>query len=86
MAFEDKKTDTRNKFGEKKFEYAHAITTHLSQGSQYQNVLYLNENMMRTKEDRRRLSYTAITRAINSITIVVWIFIYYYFVVKYNLC
>ena len=54
-----------------RFEYGYAITTHLSQGSQYQNVLYLNENMMRTKEDRRRLSYTAITRAINSITIVV---------------
>lgn len=54
-----------------RFEYGYAITTHLSQGSQYQKVLYLNENMMRTKEDRRRLSYTAITRAINSITIVV---------------
>lgn len=54
-----------------RFEYGYAITTHLSQGSQYGTVLYLNENMMRTKEDRRRLAYTAITRAIKSITIVV---------------
>lgn len=54
-----------------KFEYAYSITVHLSQGSQYPKVLYLNENMMRNKEDRERLMYTAITRAETSITIVI---------------
>lgn len=54
-----------------RFEYSYAITTHLSQGSQYNKVLFLNERMMRTKEDQIKLAYTAITRAIDSITIVV---------------
>lgn len=52
-----------------KFEYAYAQTVHTSQGSQYPNVLYLNEGMMRTKEDRKRIEYTAVTRATDSITI-----------------
>jgi exodeoxyribonuclease-5 len=52
-------------------EYAYAITTHSSQGSQYNKVLYMNENMMRTKEDRKRLMYTAISRAIEKIVIVI---------------
>jgi hypothetical protein len=42
-----------------------------SQGSQYGKVLYLNENIMRTKEDQKKLTYTAITRAIDSVTIVI---------------
>ena len=54
-----------------KMEYAYAITTHSSQGSQYNKVLYMNENMMRTKEDRKRLMYTAISRAIQKIIIVI---------------
>lgn len=54
-----------------KMEYAYAITTHSSQGSQYNKVLYMNENMMRTKEDRKRLMYTAISRAIEKIVIVI---------------
>ena len=54
-----------------RFEYSYAITTHLSQGSQYNKVLFLNERMMRTKEDQIKLAYTAITRAIDSISIVV---------------
>jgi intein/homing endonuclease len=42
-----------------------------SQGSQYNKVLYLNENIMRTNEDQRKLTYTAITRAIDVINIVI---------------
>ena len=64
-------TDALNDHFSDRFEYGYCITTHLSQGSQYGKVLYLNENIMRTKEDQKKLSYTAITRAIDSITVVI---------------
>ena len=51
------------------FEYAYAITTHSSQGSQYPNVLVLNENFL-YGDDYRRWLYTAITRASDRVTIV----------------
>ena len=54
-----------------RFEFGYAITVHLSQGSQYNKVLYLNENMMHTKEDRIKIMYTAITRAVDSISIAI---------------
>jgi exodeoxyribonuclease-5 len=54
-----------------KIEFAYAITTHSSQGSEWNKVLYLAENIMRNKEDEKRLNYTAITRASESIIIVV---------------
>ncbi len=63
--------DAINDYFHDRFEFGYAITVHLSQGSQYNKVLYLNENIMRTKEDQKKLAYTAITRAIDSITIVV---------------
>jgi exodeoxyribonuclease-5 len=53
-----------------RFEYAYAITVHLSQGSQYNRVLYLQEGMM-SGPDQQKLAYTAITRAIEGITIVI---------------
>lgn len=53
------------------FEFAYAITVHLSQGSQYPNVLFLKEDMGLNKEDRKRHAYTAITRASESITIAI---------------
>lgn len=49
------------------FEYGYAITVHLSQGSEYQNVLFMDE-LFRDAETLKRLRYTAITRARNSIT------------------
>lgn len=52
------------------FEFAYAITTHLSQGSQYNNVVFLNERTHFDKETYKKLQYTAITRAIDKITIV----------------
>lgn len=59
------------KFYYDKFEFAYAITVHISQGSQYGKVLYLDDNMMYRKEDIKRLRYTAITRAIDKITVVI---------------
>lgn len=53
-----------------KFEFAYAITVHLSQGSQYPNVLFLDEKIGNI-EFMRRLEYTAITRAMKSITIAI---------------
>lgn len=45
-----------------KFEYAHAISTHLSQGSQYDTVLFLGK-FVGNREYMMRLNYTAVTRA-----------------------
>lgn len=52
-----------------KMEYGYAITCHTSQGSQYNNVTYLHEDFM-SSEDNRKLIYTAITRAVDKVTIV----------------
>ncbi len=52
-----------------RFEYGYAITTHLSQGSEWSRVLYMDE-YMHDEETMRRLRYTAITRAVDSITYV----------------
>lgn len=46
-----------------KMEFAYAITTHSSQGSQWPGVLYLHEDFMRDPLDNKRLMYTAVTRA-----------------------
>lgn len=53
-----------------KFEFGYAITVHCSQGSEYGNVLYMHEPIMRSKEDNKKLMYTAITRASDIIGIV----------------
>lgn len=52
-----------------KFEYGYAITVHLSQGSQYNRVLYFDEPFGGGREMTKHLRYTAVTRAIKSITI-----------------
>lgn len=57
-------TDTMTSFrhpGEK-FEYAHAITTHLIQGGSAPVVLFM-DSFSRDKEYLNRLRYTAVTRA-----------------------
>lgn len=53
-----------------KMEYAYAITCHSCQGSQYGKVLYLHEDFMRDSDDRKRLIYTAISRGIESVIVV----------------
>lgn len=45
-----------------KFEYGYALTTHLSQGSEYPRVLFIDEPAF-DSETRCRLKYTAATRA-----------------------
>lgn len=58
--------------GRDKFEFAYAITVHLSQGSQYPKVVFMREdNMARNKEYWKKLQYTAITRAIKELTILI---------------
>ena len=52
-----------------KFEYGYAITVHLSQGSEYDRVLFI-DSFFNTPELTRKARYTAITRAVNRITIV----------------
>ena len=64
--------DSRKNYGLtkfEKFEYAYCITTHISQGSQYNRVLFIDEPFA-DKETTKKLRYTAITRAIDNITIV----------------
>lgn len=47
-----------------KFEYAHAITAHLAQGSQYDRVMFIDSPTRRGNEEySMRLRYTAVTRA-----------------------
>lgn len=58
--------------GVNSFEYAYAITTHLSQGSQYPIVTFLREgNYIGSKEDYIRLQYTAVTRARDGVSVVI---------------
>jgi len=51
------------------FEFAYALTVHLSQGSQYDDVAYFAENGKFDKVTKKKLDYTAITRAKERITI-----------------
>ena len=52
-----------------KFEYGYTITAHLSQGSEYPRVLYIDEPFG-SNELKKKLRYTAISRASKSIDIV----------------
>lgn len=66
----DEKNDNPFDFTMDKFEFANAITTHLSQGSQWDDVLFLKEKMsFMTHETYKKLLYTAVTRAKQRITI-----------------
>lgn len=53
-----------------KFEYGYAITCHLAQGSQYDNVLVIYERMFDYAYSKAWL-YTCATRAIKKLTIVI---------------
>ena len=53
------------------FEFAYAITGHKSQGSEWPNVLVVEESMGRLNlEMKRRWMYTALTRASQSVTLI----------------
>ena len=66
LPYSDRRFYGMSKFN--KFEYGYAITTHLSQGSQYPKVLFIDEKFG-SLDDRKKMRYTAITRAMESITI-----------------
>ncbi|WP_282048351.1 ATP-dependent DNA helicase [Sulfitobacter mediterraneus] len=53
-----------------KFGYGYALTVHKSQGSQWENVIVLDESGFFPKEDRQSWLYTAITRASEKVAIV----------------
>lgn len=53
-----------------KFEYAHAITAHLSQGSGYDYVLYM-DSYYSDEDYHMRIEYTGVTRAIERLAFVI---------------
>lgn len=60
--------DWKFRKGSQEFDYGYAITAHKSQGSQWNNVLILDESWC-FREDARRWLYTAITRAQNKVLV-----------------
>jgi exodeoxyribonuclease-5 len=52
------------------FTYGYALTAHKSQGSQWENVVVFDEAFA-FRDDARRWRYTAITRASESVTVVI---------------
>ena len=70
----DETMTDREKAGERyldKIEFAYAITTHSSQGSQYPNVVFLeDERGVWSADMRKRIHYTAVTRAMDQLTYV----------------
>lgn len=57
-------------FGDINFDYAYALTVHSAQGSQFNKILYIDDGFSGDREIKKKLKYTAITRAVNSIDIV----------------
>lgn len=51
------------------FTYGYALTVHKSQGSQWDNVLVIDESYV-FRQDRHRHLYTALTRAAETVTVV----------------
>lgn len=57
--------------GMREFDYGYAITCHKSQGSEWDNVIIIDDKMMRQdREFRKRWLYTAVTRASKQVTLV----------------
>ena len=53
------------------FDFGYAITAHKSQGSEWERVLVIVSDIFGDPDDRRRLLYTAITRASRHLTLAV---------------
>ena len=61
----------RERFGMREFDYGYVITAHKSQGSEWDNVIVVDDKMQKGKPDfRKRWLYTAITRAKSQLTLV----------------
>ena len=71
MRNEDPLEQNSYKLGMDMFEFAYAITTYSSQGSQWDNVVGLHEDFLSSREDRMRHLYTMITRAAQQICLVI---------------
>lgn len=68
---EDPQNESKGEVYLNKMEFAYAITVHSSQGSQYNRVVYLEDDGNSWGSDiKKRIAYTAITRARESITYV----------------
>jgi exodeoxyribonuclease-5 len=52
------------------FDYAYALTVHSAQGSQFNRLLYIDDGFSGDRDIKKKLKYTAITRAVESIDIV----------------
>jgi exodeoxyribonuclease-5 len=52
------------------FTYGYAITAHKSQGSEWDNVLVIEERFPFDEEEHRRWLYTACTRAAKKLVII----------------
>ena len=52
------------------FDFGYALTTHKSQGSQWDSVLVINESSA-FREDKSRWLYTAITRAAERVIVTI---------------
>ena len=66
---DDELSKGRLSYNMDEFEFAYAITVHLSQGSQYQNVVLLDECAQFNDDIYKKLMYTGITRASDIISI-----------------
>lgn len=63
----------KNRYGKlvpKEFAYAYAITTHKAQGSEWSNVVILEEKFPFDKKEHARWLYTACTRASKKLVLV----------------
>ena len=63
----------KKRYGEiipKEFAYAYAVTTHKSQGSEWNKVLVLEEKFPFSKEEHARWLYTAATRASDKLVLI----------------
>ena len=69
-SYESKMTNTKRSFYNK-FEFAYAISIHLSQGSEWDTVFIYDEDYG-SAEYRKKALYTAITRAKKNLILAIW--------------
>jgi exodeoxyribonuclease-5 len=66
----DKELDWKDKKGFDELTYGYCLTVHKSQGSQWSDVMLLDESFV-FREDARKHLYTGITRAAERVTVVI---------------
>jgi exodeoxyribonuclease-5 len=66
--FRGEKVDVWTRKDAEEFDFGYAMTCHKAQGSQWDNVLIVDESWV-FRQDRNRWLYTAITRAASSVTV-----------------